>query len=140
MTLYTKNNGYPKPIPFRIVLPSGMTRTDPATFTADEIYSAGYIEASAAPEINSSQTVHWSTDTGSWVIENKTPEQIQSELDEEMQRVRLFRNKLLSDCDWTQVADAPVDQAAWAVYRQELRDLPANTTDPYNPVWPTPPA
>jgi hypothetical protein len=24
-------------------------------------------------------------------------------------------------------------------YRQALRDLPANTTDPENPVWPTAP-
>lgn len=55
-------------------------------------------------------------------------------------RLRNERNKRLSSCDWTQSLDAPVDQAAWAAYRQELRDLPANTTDPYNPVWPTPPA
>ena len=25
---------------------------------------------------------------------------------------------------------------AQTTYRQELRDLPANTTDPANPVWP----
>jgi len=28
---------------------------------------------------------------------------------------------------------------AWLDYRQALRDLPGNTTDPENPVWPTPP-
>lgn len=49
------------------------------------------------------------------------------------------RNRLLQSSDWTQVPDAPVDHAAWATYRQQLRDLPANTTDPRNPVWPTPP-
>ena len=27
----------------------------------------------------------------------------------------------------------------WMDYRQALRDLPANTTDPANPVWPTKP-
>ncbi|MDC0117578.1 phage tail assembly chaperone [Flavobacteriaceae bacterium] len=51
----------------------------------------------------------------------------------------LNRNELLQASDWTQVSDAPVDHAAWAVYRQELRDLPANTEDPRNPVWPTRP-
>lgn len=43
---------------------------------------------------------------------------------------RAERNKLLAACDWTQVADAPVDRAAWATYRQQLRDLPDN------PNWP----
>lgn len=54
--------------------------------------------------------------------------------------LRLSRRRLLSNSDWTQVPDAPVDSAAWAVYRQQLRDLPANTTDPRNVVWPEPPS
>ena len=45
-------------------------------------------------------------------------------------RMRLWRDKELSRTDWTQVADAPVDQAAWAVYRQALRDLPVRDADP----------
>jgi len=53
--------------------------------------------------------------------------------------LRNERTELLAQSDWTQVADAPVDAAAWATYRQALRDLPANTTDPRNPTWPTKP-
>lgn len=53
--------------------------------------------------------------------------------------LRIERNRRLAVCDWTQVADAPVDQAAWAAYRQALRDLPGSTPDPHSPVWPTPP-
>lgn len=53
---------------------------------------------------------------------------------------RMTRDSYLAASDWTQVPDAPVDQAAWAVYRQALRDLPANTTDPRNPDWPALPA
>jgi hypothetical protein len=45
-------------------------------------------------------------------------------------RMRLWRDKELFLTDWTQLADAPVDQAAWAVYRQELRDLPVSNSDP----------
>ena len=45
-------------------------------------------------------------------------------------RMRLWRDKELTRTDWTQVADAPVDQAAWAIYRQALRDLPASNADP----------
>ena len=55
------------------------------------------------------------------------------------QILRLDRNKLLAQSDWTQVADAPVNQQAWATYRQALRDLPASTTDPANPIWPSKP-
>lgn len=54
--------------------------------------------------------------------------------------LRRLRDGLLKDSDWTQVPDAPVDHAAWAAYRQALRDLPANTVDPRHPDWPTPPA
>lgn len=54
-------------------------------------------------------------------------------------KLREARDQRLERCDWTQVPDAPVDQAAWAVYRQALRDLPENTLDPQNPVWPDTP-
>jgi len=49
------------------------------------------------------------------------------------------RSRRLYASDWTQVPDAPVDRAAWATYRQALRDLPQNTPDPRYPVWPEPP-
>lgn len=45
-------------------------------------------------------------------------------------RMRYWRDGELARTDWTQVLDAPVDQAAWATYRQALRDLPTSNTDP----------
>ena len=51
--------------------------------------------------------------------------------------VRDQRNTKLSESDWTQVADAPVDKAAWATYRQELRDISKQTGFPWDTVWPT---
>ncbi len=53
--------------------------------------------------------------------------------------LRMARNARLAGSDWTQGADAPVDRAAWAAYRQRLRDLPAATSDPSDPAWPEPP-
>lgn len=56
--------------------------------------------------------------------------------------LRTKRDRLLSACDWTQLADAPItsaQKAEWQVYRQELRDLPENTMDPAAPSWPVPP-
>lgn len=52
---------------------------------------------------------------------------------------RTLRNELLASCDWTQVVDAPVDQAAWATYRQALRDITAQAGFPDNVTWPTKP-
>jgi|DEB0MinimDraft_4_1074332.scaffolds.fasta_scaffold23598_1 hypothetical protein len=54
--------------------------------------------------------------------------------------IRRERDRLLAACDWTQVADAPVDSSAWAVYRQALRDVPQDYATPDEVVWPTPPA
>jgi hypothetical protein len=59
--------------------------------------------------------------------------------DQRMEQVRIWRNAELARTDWTQVADAPVDASAWAVYRQALRDLPA-TINISNPVLPDPPS
>lgn len=56
------------------------------------------------------------------------------------ERLRLRRDQMLAACDWTQVADAPIDQAAWAAYRQALRDLPAMTSDPREVIWPEEPS
>jgi hypothetical protein len=67
------------------------------------------------------------------------PLEVQEKGIDEWVLFRVERNNRLSSSDWTQVSDAPVDQAAWAVYRQELRDLPANTEDPNEVVWPKPP-
>jgi hypothetical protein len=51
---------------------------------------------------------------------------------------RADRDRRLAACDWTQVADAPVDRAAWAVYRQALRDITQHPDWP-NVDWPEAP-
>lgn len=56
-------------------------------------------------------------------------------------RMRHERNLLLAQSDWTQAADDPTgNAAAWAIYRQQLRDAPASWTP--GPEWdaPDPPA
>ena len=52
--------------------------------------------------------------------------------------LRELRNGLLSETDWWANSDVTMT-AEQTAYRQALRDLPANTTDPANPVWPTKP-
>lgn len=60
-------------------------------------------------------------------------------LEQEAEEVRTQRDALLKETDWTQVADAPVDQSAWADYRQALRDVPQQEEFPQEVVWPTKP-
>jgi hypothetical protein len=47
-----------------------------------------------------------------------------------LSRMRYWRDTELARTDWTQVEDAPVNKAAWATYRQALRDLPASNANP----------
>ncbi|HAU67183.1 MAG TPA: hypothetical protein DCW52_02165 [Gammaproteobacteria bacterium] len=59
------------------------------------------------------------------------------------QRLRHERNFILNKSDRHMFWDSPLTDAKkqeWATYRQALRDLPANTTDPEIPAWPTQPS
>ncbi len=44
--------------------------------------------------------------------------------EQKWEQIRLWRNAELSQTDWTQLPDSPVNKNAWAEYRQALRDLP----------------
>jgi hypothetical protein len=52
--------------------------------------------------------------------------------------LRTKRNQLLAETDYLALADHTLS-ADMTAYRQALRDLPSNTTDVANPVWPTKP-
>lgn len=56
----------------------------------------------------------------------------------QLQNLRAERNRLLAETDYLALADVTLTDEMRA-YRQALRDLPANTADPANPVWPTKP-
>jgi len=58
--------------------------------------------------------------------------------DRALAALRLQRNSLLHDTDWWASTDLSISEAQ-TTYRQALRDLPANTADPANPVWPVKP-
>tara|TARA_Y100000817_G_scaffold65790_1_gene49723 strand:- start:8448 stop:8906 length:459 start_codon:yes stop_codon:yes gene_type:complete len=63
---------------------------------------------------------------------------------EKMANLRDDRNNRLETSDIVVLPDrwANMDddtKTAWSNYRQALRDLPANTSDPANPTWPVAP-
>lgn len=62
---------------------------------------------------------------------------------ETLDSLRDRRNALLAQSDWTQANDSPLSaskRTEWATYRQSLRDLPNNTSDPANATFPTEPS
>lgn len=72
-----------------------------------------------------------------------TADELQAELDrleaaQPMVELREERNRRLAETDYLALSDVTLS-SEMSTYRQALRDLPANTTDPANPVWPTKP-
>ena len=56
--------------------------------------------------------------------------------------IRATRDEILRNTDWTMITGATVDQAQWAAYRQNIRDIPQTYKDktPNDVVWPTQPS
>lgn len=73
MTLLYSHNGLrPEPLPFRITLPNGFTRTDPSTFTEDEITAAGFTGPYTEPAYDPiTQQLDWVD--GAFIIVTKPP-------------------------------------------------------------------
>ena len=62
--------------------------------------------------------------------------------DEKMKIVKDHRNRLLIECDWTQLPDAVLtgaERTAWQDYRQALRDIPQTYPNPDDVVFPVRP-
>ena len=74
-----------------------------------------------------------------WVQQWEVREPFEYETEAKSAESRLKRNRLLTESDWTQVKDAPVDQEAWAAYRQELRDITQQPGFPWETNWPSSP-
>jgi len=52
--------------------------------------------------------------------------------------LRSTRDRLLRETDYYALSDVTMSEDM-KTYRQTLRDLPASTSDPANPTWPTKP-
>ncbi len=104
MSLHSLNGAYPQLIPYRIRLSNGLTRTDPATFTAEEILDAGYIFVGDKPVVSNTQIVEWSTTLINWVVRDKTPEEIEQEneitRDRLSREITIYRDQLIAQGFW----------------------------------------
>ena len=70
-----------------------------------------------------------------------TPKIAEAPTDQEIQdAIRSYRNICLFQSDWTQLPDVNIaNKSDWTVYRQQLRDMMAQSEDPKLIVFPTPP-
>jgi hypothetical protein len=132
------NYGYPQPDILTI-----FSQTD----IAKEGYTVVEVTSITQPSINfATQSISEETPvlingiwTQNWVVTSLTTEQQSALTVNEAIKIRKQRDDKLSKCDWTQIADAPVDKTAWATYRQALRDLPKRTGFPWDITWPNDP-
>ena len=122
----------------------GVNIDDPA-----ELVSAGYVvyESFDAPEVVGNFTKEYVADTdveistGRWsnawklVDRTMTAAELQQAKDRGYLELRKTRDHLLSQTDFYANSDVTMPDNI-KTYRQALRDLPANTADPFNVTWP----
>jgi len=138
--LYSYQGQEPQPLPHEIHYTEGWGATTfrqgVETFTDEELARAGYTGPFTKPEFDVEvETQAWSSEEQNWVT-TSIPDEVF------WNRLRGKRNFLLSSTDWVVIKakeEGTTLPAAWTEYRQALRDLPANTSDPRNVIWPTQP-
>lgn len=133
--LYSYNGGYPAPIPNRIRLSNGLTRTDSSTYTAEEIADAGYVQVADPPSVSYPNVLEW---TGTdWSV--RAPNEY--EISIQWESIKKECKAKLLDTDYKVIKSyelgIPLTQE-WIDYRQSLRDIynNVNNIDPWNVVWP----
>jgi hypothetical protein len=74
-----------------------------------------------------------------WKQTNASEAEITSRIEDKWTEIRNFRDQLLLESDWTQLADSPqITNNDWKIYRQSLRDI-TNQSNPFDISWPTKP-
>jgi len=77
--------------------------------------------------------------TQNYIVSDLSADESAAKVGAQWDAIRAERNKLLVESDWTQLPDVPVDAAAWATYRQALRDV-TTQANPFAIVWPESPS
>jgi Phage tail assembly chaperone protein len=116
-------------------LPDGYVRVQPAGQPAEDALKV--ITQGQPALVDGVWTQVW-VQTDKYTAEELAAQETNA-TEEKKQEVRDIRNSKLAKCDWTQLADAPVDKAVWATYRQALRDITAQEGFPWTITWPDAP-
>ena len=81
----------------------------------------------------------YNTETQEWVESDDGLDPEVPSNDWHLKVLRKKRNSLLKETDFYALSDVTMSDEM-KTYRQALRDLPANTSDPSNPTYPTKPS
>ena len=128
------NTSFPKRIPDEMLAEWGVYPVTVADMPSFTERTQTVIQEVTPSLIDGAWTVGWTTSS-------KTAEETQAWDDGMASSNRGKRDSLLTQSDWTQVADAPVDATVWATYRQALRDITDHSNWPNlaDADWPTNP-
>lgn len=133
--LYSYKGASPTTLPHKIRPSEGVVRSDVSSFTDKEITDAGFTGPYTVPSHNSeTQKVTWDSENLAYVVSDMSDGELWS-------AVRTKRDRLLSESDWTMIPDAPrsLNYREWEKYRQSLRDVPSEFSDPKSITWPESP-
>jgi len=164
MVMYSYKGSYPvRSLPFRMEVEEMFNgRMKRRTYTAESATQNaekfGWTEVPDEPPVDkNTQYRGWDRENLEWIVRDLTQRELDLKKAEKFSSLRDRRNKLLLESDWSQLlyTEATETEAAiygykgrlikdfiareWAEYRQELRDLPANTADPNKVEWPASP-
>ena len=144
--LYSYNNNYPEPLPERIRLSDGSTRTDSSTFTTEELTDAGYVAAGDSPSFDGdTQKVIWNGTA--WEVVELTTEEINARVAKLWEEVRESRDTKIEEIEWRVFRHQSEERAGITThvdnisdldtYIQELRDIPETYSNARDVEWPS---
>ena len=103
---------------------------------------SGYDDDYTKDVVEVTPTLSGSTYIQTYQVTDATTETIEKRKEIKWGEIRVQRNTLLSECDWTQFNDSPITGSQlteWQTYRQSLRDI-TNQSNPYEITWPVKPS
>jgi hypothetical protein len=133
--IYSYKNQYPAPLPHRIILSNGLSRTDNTTFTAEEILDAGYVDVDQPPTVEYPNRLEWAGTE--WLVRSPN----ENEISQQIQQIQSNCQRLLLETDYKVIKAVEIGvpvEAHVVSYRQQLRDLynNAHSMDVWSITWP----
>jgi len=140
-TMYFSFNGTEPIFITSILLSSGQIRTEPSSWTDEELADVGATGPYFKPAHDTStEELEWDSDALTW---NVVPRKVEEISEVEMWNLmRSQRNARLVETDQLMHSDYPITEEEkdnLLAYRKALRDFPSTITDPLDFTWPTPP-
>lgn len=139
--LYSFKNMEPNVLPNRIRLSTGLTKTDPCTFTEQDLLDAGYVlVAQEYPSFDpKTQKVIWDINIAAWTVLPLSDQEQLLYTATTATNVRQARNTELQKLDVEVIRQLEASGSVsdkLKTYRQALRDITLQPGFPHEVNWP----